>query len=85
MCQLHINRGVILELGQTEDGSWSTERAKLGQWWEEVLCRGLIRSRENSIAPKVVGDVPRVSALLCAEDPKRQSRLECCLQAIGSC
>ena len=32
MCQLHINRGVVLELGQTEVGSWATERAKLG-WW----------------------------------------------------
>ena len=30
MCQLHINRGVVLELGQTEVGSWATERAKLG-------------------------------------------------------
>ena len=32
MCRLHINRGVVLELGQTEAGSWATERAKLG-WW----------------------------------------------------
>lgn len=32
MCQLHINREVILELGQTEAGGWATERGKLGQW-----------------------------------------------------
>ena len=32
MCRLRINRGVILELGQTEAGSWATERAKLGRW-----------------------------------------------------
>lgn len=31
MCQLHINRGVTLELGLTGAGGWATERAKLGQ------------------------------------------------------
>ena len=28
MCQLHINRGVILELGQTWAGGWATEKSQ---------------------------------------------------------
>lgn len=31
MCQLHINKEVILELGRQELGGWATERAKMGQ------------------------------------------------------
>lgn len=31
MCQLHINRGAILELGLTRAGRWAIERTKLGQ------------------------------------------------------
>lgn len=45
MCQLHINRGEILELGLSRAGGFATGRAELGSY----LCRGIFRRSENSV------------------------------------